>query len=301
MNTQIIYHEVKPGVPCPDGLAAAWVAHKVYPEASLHGWTYGDSEVPEASKGDRLVIVDFSFSADVTEGWIRGGVELTVIDHHKTAQEALSQFDIGNLQTSLEEAGHKWNVLFDMKESGATLAWRHFFRYTRMPVFLEYVKDRDLWNHSLMATEEIHEATGALRRSFALYDVLELMSMEELIRFLAPLGAKLLKPKREKVKAIADQHEYRVLKTPIGEYEIPVVQLAADTDRLASDVCAYLYERHLEAPFTACITSQGAWSLRSDKKGNDTDVSAIAKSMGGGGHRNAAGFTPKEGDRAQSN
>ena len=77
-----------------------------------------------------------------------------------------------------------------------------------------------------------------------------------------------------------------------------MVQLAADTDRLASDVCAYLYERHLEAPFTACITSQGAWSLRSDKKGSNTDVGAIAKSMGGGGHRNAAGFTPKEGDRA---
>jgi nanoRNase/pAp phosphatase (c-di-AMP/oligoRNAs hydrolase) len=35
---------------------------------------------------------------------------------------------------------------------------------------------------------------------------------------------------------------------------------------------------------------QISFSLRSNKKGSDVDVSAIAKTFGGGGHRNAAGF-----------
>jgi hypothetical protein len=38
VNTTIIYHNIKVDLPCPDGLAAAWVAAKVYPDANLIGW-----------------------------------------------------------------------------------------------------------------------------------------------------------------------------------------------------------------------------------------------------------------------
>ena len=79
-----------------------------------------------------------------------------------------------------------------------------------------------------------------------------------------------------------------------GYFNIPIVELAQDgsEDLLTSDICSYLYKSIPEAPFVACITSDGSWSLRSDKNGNNTDVGAIAQAKGGGGHRNAAGFKP---------
>lgn len=292
MKTQIIYHEVKPGVACPDGLAAAWVAAKVYPDAEVKGWCYQSEKLPQSESGDCLVIVDFSFSGDVIEQWIKDGVKVFVIDHHKTAEEALNRFYVEDFQDALNAEAHdEWNVLFDMGECGATLTWQYFFPGQPMPAFLEYVKDRDLWNHALPMTEEIHEATAALKRSFALYDVLEQMSQNELIKFLAPLGEKLLKPKRERVKAIAARFWWEWFDK---DHRIPVVELAKDgsEDRLTSDVCSYLYKWLPDACFVACITSDGSWSLRSDKNGNNTNVGAIAQAMGGGGHRNAAGFRP---------
>lgn len=304
MTDRIVYHDVKPGIACPDGISAAWIAAKVYPDAELLGWTYQSESLPKAENGDTLIIVDFSFPGDVIEQWIREGVRVTVIDHHKTAKEALDRFYSESFQDALNASAHdEWNVLFDMKKCGATLAWEYFFPGKPQPAFLAYVEDRDLWNHALPFTEEIHEATAALRRSFALFDVLEQMSQEELIKFLAPLGEKLLKPKREKIKEIASRWDWKWLRKyhPLSralefEYEIPVVVLNEDgsEDRLTSDVCSYLYKSLPQAPFVACITSDGSWNLRSDKNGNDTDVGAIAKALGGGGHKNASGWTPKQ-------
>lgn len=294
MKTTIIYHQVKEGVDCPDGLAAAWVAAKYLPKAQLIGWTYQANDVPIVEVGDKLIIVDFSFPASVMESWASSSVDVVVIDHHKTAME------------NLQGLSDRILARFDMNECGATLTWKTFFPDQPMPAFLEYVRDRDLWNHVLPMTEEIHEATSALRRSFALFDVLEQMNREELIKFLAPLGGKLLKPKRDKIKAIAKRYDWRNLKVPrtieapdgdiswADEYQIPLVVLAKDgsEDRLTSDVGSYLYKSLPKALFVACITSDGSWSLRSDKHGNNTDVGAIAKALGGGGHHNAAGFKP---------
>ena len=53
-----------------------------------------------------------------------------------------------------------------------------------------------------------------------------------------------------------------------------------------------LCKRHPDADFAAMVTTtgktEGRVSLRSV---GDTDVSVVAKNFGGGGHKNAAGFT----------
>lgn len=46
MDTTIIYHKIKANINCPDGLTAAWIARKVYPEAKIIGWCYEDKDVP---------------------------------------------------------------------------------------------------------------------------------------------------------------------------------------------------------------------------------------------------------------
>lgn len=300
MTTTIVYHEVKDGVPCPDGLAAAWVAKRAYPDAQVVGWTYqrAQEEHPSPAADELLIVVDFSFPASVIETWIQNNVEFTIIDHHKTAQQELERFQVGAFGHTLLSGYSKWEVNFDMSECGATLAWERFFPAQSVPIFLKYIRDRDLWRHELPKTHEYHAAYEPLRKAyptvddrFKLYDFLATLSPKQLELFLLPLGTKALAQRREKVEAISS----RQIKAFVAGYEgIPVVVMHHDgsEDWATSDVCHALLKQHPMALFSACYLSTGVWSLRSDKDGLNTDVGAIAKSMGGGGHHNAAGFSP---------
>jgi oligoribonuclease NrnB/cAMP/cGMP phosphodiesterase (DHH superfamily) len=294
MKTYIIYHQVKPGIDCPDGIAAAWVAKQLYPESEIKGWTYQSESLPAVNSGDRLIVVDFSFPADVIEQWIRDGVKAEVIDHHKTAEEALNRFYVEDFQDALNAEAHdEWNVVFDMKECGATLTWKYFFPGKPMPVFLEYVRDRDLWNFDLDGTEEVHEAMARIGRTFDLFDELAQMNREQLLACLKPIGRVLLKPKRQAIARAVSRIQWGEV---AGYPTIAHVILNQDgsEDRLVSDICSKLYKAFPESLFVACLTSDKTWSLRSNAKGNNTDVGAIAAFLGGGGHRNAAGFAPNK-------
>jgi len=286
--TKIIYHQVKKGIDCPDGLAAAWVVHKANPGAEIIGCWYQceDVDLPIFEKGDRAVIVDFSFPAEILQGWSDAGVEILLIDHHKTAMEHL-----GDVSSFSEHFNGE--IKFDMNECGATLAWKHFFPDKAIPLFLEYVKDRDLWNKALPNSDAIHEVISKLGRSFDLYDLLEKYD-NPLTNFitLADLGDVLLAPKRRAIAAIAER---ATLTSFLDHENVAIVLLAGDgsEDRLTSDICELLYTKLFpKSPFVACQTSDRTWSLRSNKNNPDSgfDVGALAKTKGGGGHRNAAGF-----------
>lgn len=60
-----------------------------------------------------------------------------------------------------------------------------------------------------------------------------------------------------------------------------------------SEIGNDLYNKYPDVDFSAVFTvyeDHIAWSLRSNKDGNNFDVGSIAAARGGGGHRNAAGF-----------
>ena len=300
-KTFIIYHQVKPGVDCPDGIAAAWVAKKKYPDAELIGFTYDQvdswfEKIP-ASKGDDIVIVDFSFPGSIIRQWLDHGVSVELIDHHVTAMNDLKDF-----ANSIKNGtpGH-YIQEFDLEECGATLAWKKFFPDVEMPYWLHHIRDRDLWNFELPDTPYVHEALSQLRSQikdreilFRFFDGLSTLDQYELHDFLYYIGNPALEAKAKKVDEIASRMDFELFNP--GDFIIPVVRLNPDgtEDRYVSDVCSKLYKAHPNAHFVACVTSDGTWSLRSDKDGNNTDVGAIAKALGGGGHRNAAGFKPKE-------
>ena len=75
----------------------------------------------------------------------------------------------------------------------------------------------------------------------------------------------------------------------VGGFIVPVVNAPY---HYASDTAHELLSVYAYAPFAACWFRRGdgqiQWSLRSED--HRADVSAVAKGLGGGGHRNAAGF-----------
>jgi oligoribonuclease NrnB/cAMP/cGMP phosphodiesterase (DHH superfamily) len=299
MVTKIIYHQVKPGIDCPDGIWSAFVAKRKFPDAEVIGWCYSHSDnpvIPLTEKGDRLIIVDFSFPESVYKQWAEQGVETLTIDHHKTAWDELSTLHLKNNAITNLLNINKTKMRFDLNESGATLTWKYFYPWQAVPPILEYVRDRDLWNHQLHRTKEIHEAIASLRSQyrkqgrdvFKLFASLIELSREQLLAIFEPIGKDLLDEKFREILAIAGTHYMGTL----DEYTIPYIELDCRSDRLVSDIGSHL-NKTLQPLFVVVVTSDGQFHLRSDKDGSDFDVSAIAKKHGGGGHRNAAGFSNK--------
>lgn len=284
MKTKVLYHQAKPNVDCPDGIASAWVASKVFPNAEFQGCVY-QGDLPDIEGADKIVIVDFSFPSQTLESWA-DKAQVVVIDHHKTALNDLKNLSARVLQE------------FDMSECGATLAWKYFFPNKEMPAFLTYVRNRDLWNFDLDYSEEIHEAISNLKyqsgsfdkreRAFTIFDMLAKLSSVELQIIFGSVGEKLLEPKRRRIKEIAALAKPAILE----DKKILVVEIPEAESRLISDLCSYMYKNNPEYVYVVAYYEAATGlnlSFRSNKKGNNFDVSEVAKKLGGGGHQNAAG------------
>jgi uncharacterized protein len=139
--TVVLYH-----AECADGFGAAWAIWRQFPQARFMPVKHGNPP-PDGLEGQRVVIVDFSYSRETLESMVRQTNELLVLDHHITAEKAL--------------AGLPY-AYFDLKKSGAVLAWE--WAHDRpVPWILEYIQDKDLWTWALPLSREIN---AAIRSSF---------------------------------------------------------------------------------------------------------------------------------------
>ncbi|HEY9597795.1 MAG TPA: DHHA1 domain-containing protein [Cyanophyceae cyanobacterium] len=285
MKTIVFYHMMSAKTPCPDGIASAWAARTVLGnKAEYIGCCYGSKgetppqlDIPQS--GDRVYILDFSFEANVLETWKERGVKITLIDHHKDKMEALLGY------APLEDL-----IVFDNSKCGAVLTWEYFYEDVPVPAFLWYIDDRDRWQHQLPYTKEIHAAVGKLGRTFQVFDVLSTLTQDELIWLLGDLGKKEIEQRDKQIAKLAEQYQW----IELAGHSIPTVHLAPNDAWATSEVCQKLYLQFPDAPFTACYYEESdsvKWGLRSNPKGNNFDVAAIARQFGGDGHRNAAGFS----------
>jgi len=130
----IIYH----GRSCPDGFAAALAAWRFYQGqaeflALEHGQITALHELPNLL-GRAVYILDFSFGRELLRAVEASAAQLVLLDHHKSAADGLQGFDC---RCGL--------VYFDLKKSGARLAWDFFLPDTPLPDLVRHVEDRDLW------------------------------------------------------------------------------------------------------------------------------------------------------------
>lgn len=216
-----------------------------------------------------LFILDFSYDRETCEA-LAADYTLTIIDHHKTAQKELEGLDY---------------AIFDMNKSGAVLAWDYFdVGGSAPPDLLLYVQDRDLWKWELPYSEEINLAIASLPWEFEAW---------------ADANIDDLKAQGTAIKAFRDAQMKSTMKSvrmlelacDVGTFEVPVVNASNNVSELGDEMC----KAYPEAPFSAsyCDRSDArSWSLRSIR---DFDVSVVAKSCGGGGRKNTAGFSTELG------
>ena len=246
---------------CADGFGGAFAAWKALGDGAEYvPVQYGDP-APDLPADAPLTLVDFSYDRETILALAERHPSIVVLDHHKTAQEALTGLDF---------------AVFDMDKSGAVLAWEHFHPGRRVPSLLEYVQDRDLWRFALPMSREVSAAIWSYPMDFEVWGSFH-------VARLAREGETILRYMEQQAAMICSQ----AFLDEIGGYGVPVVNATS----LWSEVGEELLRLHPDAPFAASYYDTGSgvrkWSLRSV---GDFDVSAVAKQFGGGGHRNAAGF-----------
>ncbi len=273
MNKMCIYHKS-----CADGFGAALAVY-CSPDwgvdtqflAAQHG------DTPPDVTGKDVIIVDFSYPRAVLEKMHRVANSVLVLDHHKTAEKALEGLDY---------------CIFNMEKSGAVLTWEYLFPNQKVPLLIEYIQDRDLWQ-------------WALPDSKAVSAVLDLYPMEfELWQSLIAMDESAMDTFKSKGQAIVEYQQAQVSKAvkkhylmTVSGYDVPCMNCTTLISEMGNNLSQ-------DYPFSITYfdtEDKRIFSLRSQQEGG-ADVGEIASKLGqkmidqygpefnGGGHVNAAGF-----------
>ena len=254
--THILYH-----AQCADGFAAALAAWKILGDSAEYLPVRHGDPLPELPEGSSVAILDFSYARPVLLELSQKCQQLLVLDHHKSAQQELSDLPFAH---------------FDQDKSGCHMAWNHWHPNQPQPQLLAYIEDRDLWRWALPDSRSVSLALQTYPMDFASWDQLE-------VEQLRIEGQALLRFQTQNVERACS----RVLWQEIGGHRVPTVNSCLFQSEIGDQLCLL----HPEAPFVGVYyrNHKGleAWSLRSR---GEFDVSQVAETFGGGGHRNASGF-----------
>lgn len=292
-----IYHH-----PCDDGFASAWCVWKKWKDkVDFRPTNYGKVVPDQDVKGKDILVTDFSFKPEVLEGFMKNEASsIIILDHHKTAELDLEEFrielhginkftydDVDDVFRDIAEVDRPPILaVFNMEKSGASLSWEFCFSSKPMPRLITYIEDRDLWRMKYKETRPLSLYLRAHDYDFDIWNKLMIQFEDKEKRdFILDEALAIQAFYDKKISEIADTATFKT----IGHHkDVPV---AYAPYAFASDTAHELLQRHKDAPFAAVIVNAYGgctYSLRSDD--DRVDVSEVARSFGGGGHRNAAGF-----------
>jgi oligoribonuclease NrnB/cAMP/cGMP phosphodiesterase (DHH superfamily) len=283
----ILYHNA-----CPDGWCAAYICKLKYPEAQLIPLNHGLGEEAldslfEGCRNKDVIMVDYSLrTRELNERLNSVAKSFRILDHHKTAQAAL--------------AGASY-ATFDMKRSGAGLAWDYLFGKDSpemadatdsvkeyRPWWVDYTEDQDLWNWTLEDSQEINAYLMVQPRTVEVWNEIAKDPGGKASARAKGVGVRqyieyytrsVVAEVQEGLFAFSCVNDFKQLRIAVLNIPYAGVSEAGNALCKAGYPVALLWFERGDGMTT--------FSLRGD---GSVDVSAIAKSFGGGGHNNAAGF-----------
>ena len=259
-KTYVLYH-----ANCFDGLGAAYAAWQGLGDSNTEyiPVQYGENP-PQMEAGSNVYIVDFSYKRDVLDSLRSTAANLVVLDHHKTAAEDLAGYP---------------GAVFDMSKSGAVLSWEYFHPGSEVPVLLDYIQDRDLWTWQYPLTKPVMAAMELYKGDFRNFGKLDRNKL------LQSGYAKLQFDELELEKAVKKALIVKYPNYPGSTLACALLNTTSLISETGNKLCK---ELPVDFSLSFFVEKSGdiVFSFRSLE---DFDVSALAKALGGGGHRNAAG------------
>ncbi len=262
---------------CPDGFGAAWAARHTWGDDGIYRpCGHDDSLAARDFEGDWVVFADIAPSNETLLDLAESVEKLVVLDHHVSARDRCEADPA--IARAVQQQGH--HILFDLDHSGAILAWRYFAPDAPVPDLLRYIEDQDLWRWELPDSAQINAAIGAYPRTFASWNELAARPIEDLAREGEPIA----RSNRAEVKrALKLAHP-----VALGSRRLEAVNAA----HLRSTIGHELATRaRFGEPIGLVYRLVGDLVFISLYSVGDCDVAKIASECGGGGHRNAAGFS----------
>ncbi len=262
---------------CPDGFGAAWAVRRAWGDDARY-IAHGHEDLIDLShlEGEQVVFVDIAPPNPVLRDLVEVAGELIVLDHHVSARDRCNA-DLG-LENALEVSPH--HVHFDLDHSGAVLAWKHFHPDDPLPDLLGYVEDQDLWSWKLPRSEEVNAAIGSYPQKFEVWDELAARPIQELARE----GEPIRRANRMDVeRALGSAHPLAM-----GTRRVEAVN-----SRVLRSVLGHELAKRaaFDRPWGLVYRINGERVDVSIYSIGNLDVSKVAAEFGGGGHRNAAGFS----------
>lgn len=262
---------------CPDGFGAAWSSWRAWGSSGQYVPRGHDDRLdPRTMRGARVVFVDIAPANDELIELCAEVDELVVLDHHISAIDRIT--GDAEAMAVAKQGGH--TLHFDLEHSGAILSWQYFHPDVPPPPLLQYVQDQDLWNWKLPRSEQVNAAIGCYRLEFDEWERLAMRSVDELAAEGEPIWSA---NQIEIERALESSHTVALSD---GRIEAVNAQRSRSTigHRLATrarfDVSWGIVYRVTGRRVDVSIYSIG-----------DVNVAAVAEQHGGGGHKNAAGFS----------
>ena len=310
MKPLVIYH-----ANCADGFGAAFAAWlKLSDEAEYVACQYGDDApdgctMSHSLEGRDIYILDFSFPRDQMDFFFKHAKRVVWLDHHKSAFE-MWEVKEGQRVWAETEGRH---VKLHMDKSGAMLAWEYFHPGTEVPMFIRHIDDYDRWQFKLEGTKAFNKALWSYQPfDFKAWKIIFLTPGYEMDAYhlMYREGNAILRAHNQNVQSVMKGGARPCSIVPAiinssDSYKAPWVWWH---DEECGDTCganglAANCPPHLASDVGHELANQSGtfgllWSIDKDnickcslRSNGDYDVSAIAKEFGGGGHKNAAGFT----------
>ena len=269
----VLFH----GRSCPDGFAAALAAWRFYGgQVEMRGLDHGEvkslADLPPID-GRAVYILDFSFPADILRAIDDRAARLVLLDHHKSAADALDGF-----------ACRCGVVHFDMAKSGARLAWEFFLPDAPVPDLVRYVEDRDLWNWQFPESAAYLAALDMEPQALERWNEIAEFSPEQSAQFMArgqamdEKFAKLALDIAEGAEPVVFNGETGLMVNAPGVFH----SLVGDLVSRRSGTFALMWSAGKGGVVKVGLRSQRGY-----------DCIPLAQSMGGGGHAQACGFKMK--------
>ena len=229
---------------------------------------FGVWEEDVVEEGDTVFIFDINFAPDELLCWYDKAESIELFDHHEHA------YNLKNMP---------FPVTIDNDECGMSLAYKRFFPEYLHPRIVNYVKDRDLWQWKMPESRAVSAYISSFPFDFHVWEEIEYKLDYEFHTVVREGNAILRYTDRIVDELCAMGSEDRLF-----GYDVPVV----NSPVLQSEIGNRLLDYYPDAPFSAVyhVLKNGnkKFSLRSAD--DRLDVGRIAKELGGGGHRNAAGL-----------
>lgn len=272
----IVYHHDKD----MDGYTSGAIMKHKFPHAELRGWDYA-YEVPEIAELTNKVVylIDVTFPLEVLQELGMLAEKLVVIDHHISFKK-----QVDALKEDLN-----FEYVYDGTIAACEIGWKYCFPNTKVPEAIKLISkydtwqngDKEEWNNRILPFKYFMYGQTNRPDNFPV-ELLEPNTLGE-VGISIEIGKGIMEYEDTINESLTAKFSFE------KEVFDGLNALCINHFPFGSQVVQSAWNPEIHDLMVGFCYVGNKWSVSLRSEG-DMDVSEIARSRGGGGHKNAAGF-----------